>query len=248
MSTVSDPTDTGAFQLTVAPRTEPATGVHASSLQLFGQPSKSSRFPSSHVSPTSTTWLPQRSVVQDALHPSPPTRFPSSHVSGAVTTELPQITHARVHPSSSRSFMSSHSSPGSTTPLPQPDGPGSVVVVVDDVVVVVVEGAVEVVVVVGTVVVEVVVVVVVATPGSSAATTSATKASTADATAPVSPDVGQPPFASSFAKHPFSGFAPPSNFALAFSRHSLAFGSIPFASDFSWHLSNAASFFEMHFF
>src|SRR5262245_33016474 len=252
MSTVSDPTDTGAFQLTVAPRTEPATGVHASSRQLFGHPSKSSRLPSSHGSPTSTSWLPQRSVVQDALQPSPPTRLPSSHVSGAVTTELPQITQARVHPSSSRSFMSSHSSPGSTTPLPQTDGPGSVVVVVD-VVVVVVDGAeVEVVVVVWTVVevvvdegrvvvvvaivvvvVTVVVVVVVVTPGSSAATTSATKASTADSTAPVSPDVRQPPFASSFAKHPFSGFAPPSNFALALSRHSFAFGSIPFASDFS---------------
>src|SRR5262245_26430796 len=157
--------------------------------------------------------------------------------------------------------MSSHSSPGSTTPLPQTDGPGSVVVVVDDVVVVVdggavvlvvvVGGAVEVVVVGGAVVVVVVdgrvvvvvtivvvvvttsVVVVVVTPGSSAPTTSATNASTADSMAPVSPDVGQPPFASSFAKHPLSGFAPPSNFAFALSRHSLAFGAIPFASAFS---------------
>src|SRR5262245_54589789 len=122
------------------------------------------------------------------------------------------------------------------------------------------EGIVVVVVVVGAVVVvvvvpgPVVVVVVVGTPGSRSETTSATNASTSAATVAESPKVGHgvsevaPYFASSFAKHPFSGSTPPSNFAFALSMQLLSLGETPFDSAFWWHLRRATSFVDRHFF
>src|SRR5262245_18926863 len=137
-----------------------------------------------------------------------------------------------------------------------PEGIVVVVVVVGTVVVVVVVGPMVVVVVVPGPVVVVVggTVVVVGTPGSRSETTSATNASTSASTVAVSPKVGHgvsepaPYFASSFAKHPFSGAMPPLNLAFALSMQPLSLGETPFDSAFWWHFRSATSLLDRHFF
>src|SRR5262245_4045035 len=177
-------------------------------------------------------------------------------------------------------FPSSQVSGASSTPLPQTAVGAVVVVVEVVGVVVVVCGSVVLVVVVGgavlvvVVVVDVVVggdvlvvvllavvlvvvvllvVVVVASEPSRAAMAVVTHASTSSSIAAESPSGGRQSLRdlfSSFAKQPFAGSSPPSNFARTLSMQPLVFGSSGFPGfcAFSWHLRRPLTLLAMHFF
>src|SRR5262249_47504375 len=79
--------------------------------------------------------------------------------------------------------------------------------------------------------------------GSTARTTASTKASAMASKSSLSPNVAHGAsessgyFVSSLVKHPFSGFGPPSYFAIALVMQSLSFGVTPLLSAVTWHLS-----------
>src|SRR5262249_55055867 len=84
--------------------------------------------------------------------------------------------------------------------------------------------------------------------GFSALSTLVTKASTLVSRAAVSPPVRQGGLASSFAKHPFAGSAPPSNFAFALATHSPNFTGSGFVVFLPEQPSSALTLLATHFF
>src|SRR5258707_817130 len=100
---------------------------HSSIVQVVGQPSQYTMFPSSHCSPASTWRSPH--TVQLSLHRLwlPPAGDPGgSHVSPIAVSTMPTphlgVVQLLRHPSASLRLPSSHSSPVSTMASPHTCG------------------------------------------------------------------------------------------------------------------------------